>query len=70
MDSIYDIEWPMLGNSKQKAILLIMRRTMVPIEFHSVYIVTMNLNSFVAVSIIQFKMIMKTLSIVIARRCE
>ncbi|XP_014470127.1 PREDICTED: uncharacterized protein LOC106742051 [Dinoponera quadriceps] len=55
MKSIYEINWPGLSNSNQKSLLLIMRRTMIPIEFSSAYIITMNLDSFVAVSIIHLR---------------
>ncbi|KAL0116246.1 hypothetical protein PUN28_011228 [Cardiocondyla obscurior] len=48
VNSIYDIEWPALSNSNKKDLLLIMKRAMIPIEFTSAYIITMNLESFVA----------------------
>ncbi|XP_025074601.1 odorant receptor Or2-like [Pogonomyrmex barbatus] len=48
VNSIYDIEWPALSNNNKKALLLIMKRAMIPIEFTSAYIITMNLESFVA----------------------
>lgn len=44
----------MLNNSSQKALLLIMRRSVIPIEFNSVVIITLNLDSFVSVSINQY----------------
>ncbi|XP_018403370.1 PREDICTED: uncharacterized protein LOC108780233 [Cyphomyrmex costatus] len=49
INSIYNIEWLDLSNSNKKDILLVMRRAMTPIEFTSGYIITMNLESFVAV---------------------
>ncbi|EFN83902.1 Odorant receptor 46a, isoform A [Harpegnathos saltator] len=52
MNSIYEMAWPALSNDNQKALLLVMKRTMVPVEFSSAYIITMNLDSFVAVGII------------------
>lgn len=51
MNNIYNMEWPVLSNKNKKALLLIMRRAMTPIEFSSAYVITMNLDSFVAVSI-------------------
>ncbi|XP_011882884.1 PREDICTED: uncharacterized protein LOC105570367 [Vollenhovia emeryi] len=48
MNSIYHIEWPALSNSNKKDLLLMMRRAMTPIEFTSSYIITMNIESFVA----------------------
>ncbi|XP_011704296.1 PREDICTED: odorant receptor 46a, isoform A-like [Wasmannia auropunctata] len=48
MNSIYNTDWPALSNSNKKDILLIMRRATTPIEFTSAYIITMNLESFVA----------------------
>jgi len=51
MNNIYNIQWPSLSNNNKKGLLIIMRRAMNPIEFSSAYIITMNLESFVAVSI-------------------
>ncbi|XP_024872652.1 odorant receptor 94a-like [Temnothorax curvispinosus] len=48
VNSIYDIEWPALSNNNKRNLLLIMKRAMTPIEFTSAYIITMNLESFVA----------------------
>ncbi|KYN42753.1 Odorant receptor 2a [Trachymyrmex septentrionalis] len=48
INNIYDIEWLALSNSNKKDLLLIMKRAMTPIEFTSGYIITMNLESFVA----------------------
>lgn len=45
------MEWVTLSNSNKKALLLIMKRAMIPIQFSSAHIVTMNVDSFVAVSI-------------------
>ncbi|XP_011882835.1 PREDICTED: odorant receptor 46a, isoform A-like isoform X2 [Vollenhovia emeryi] len=46
-DTIFQMEWPMLGNSVKKSLLMIMKRAMIPIEVTTVYILTMNLDSFV-----------------------
>ncbi|XP_029665577.1 odorant receptor 46a-like [Formica exsecta] len=48
VDSIYNMEWQILDNSSQKALLFIMRRSIIPIEFNSVIIITLNLDSFVS----------------------
>ncbi|KAL0116248.1 hypothetical protein PUN28_011230 [Cardiocondyla obscurior] len=48
INSIYNTEWPELNNSSKRDLLLIMKRAMTPIEFTSAYIITMNLESFVA----------------------
>lgn len=51
MNRIYEMEWPAFSNDNKKALLLIMKRTMIPIKLNSAYIITMNLESFVAVGI-------------------
>lgn len=48
--NIFRIEWLSLDKSSKKSILLMMSRASVPIEFTSVHILTMNLDSFVSVS--------------------
>ncbi|XP_012528080.1 odorant receptor 94a [Monomorium pharaonis] len=48
MNNIFDIEWSALSSSNKKHLLLIMKRTMIPVEFTSAHIVSMNLESFVA----------------------
>jgi len=45
------MEWPIVENSVKKSILIIMKRAMIPIEISTLYILTINLDSFVAVSI-------------------
>lgn len=50
-NSIYNMEWQMLDNKSKKELLLIMKRSMMPIEFNSAVIITLNLESFVSVSI-------------------
>jgi len=40
-----------MDNSVKKSLLIIMKRAMIPIEISTVYILTMNLDSFVVVSI-------------------
>ncbi|XP_070518808.1 putative odorant receptor 71a [Cardiocondyla obscurior] len=48
INSIFNIDWPDLNNSNKKDLLLMMKRTMSPIEFTAAYIISMNLESFVA----------------------
>ncbi|XP_072754238.1 uncharacterized protein [Anoplolepis gracilipes] len=43
-----NVEWPTLSNNCKKDLLLIMKRSTIPIEFSSMYIMTLNLDSFVA----------------------
>lgn len=50
-DMIFRSNWTSLNNNVQRAILLVMRRSMKPIEFTSIYIVSVNLDSFMTVSI-------------------
>lgn len=45
------MEWLTLDHNMQKSLLIIMIRGMVPIEFNSAYVISMNLESFVGVSI-------------------
>ncbi|XP_011704297.1 PREDICTED: odorant receptor 46a, isoform A-like [Wasmannia auropunctata] len=45
---IYKMEWFRLDIKTKKDLLLILRRTMIPIEFNSAVIVTLNLDSFVS----------------------
>lgn len=52
-NSIYNMEWQKLDNKSKKDLLLIMKRSMIPIEFNSAVIITLNLDSFVSVSIRQ-----------------
>ncbi|RLU18705.1 ObirOr5-E7 [Ooceraea biroi] len=45
-NSIYDLEWRTLTVSTKKALLLIMNRAKIPIEFKSISIITMNRDSY------------------------
>ncbi|EFN70875.1 hypothetical protein EAG_12553, partial [Camponotus floridanus] len=47
VNNVYNMEWLTLSNSNKKALVLIMKRAMVPIQFSSAHI--MNVDSFVAV---------------------
>lgn len=54
IDHIFEMDWPELNNSFKKAFLMIMNRAMIPIEFTSAYLFSMNLESFVGVNINKF----------------
>ncbi|XP_018317934.1 uncharacterized protein [Mycetomoellerius zeteki] len=56
-NSIYNMKWQELDNESTKSLLLIMRRSMIPIEFNSVIVITLNLDSFVAVSMLKINYI-------------
>nr|XP_012231460.1 PREDICTED: odorant receptor Or2-like [Linepithema humile] len=47
-NSIYQMEWPVLNNNIKKDLLVIMKRALVPIEFTTVHIISLNLDSFVS----------------------
>ncbi|XP_011705957.1 PREDICTED: odorant receptor Or1-like [Wasmannia auropunctata] len=47
VSNIFEMEWYILDQNVKKALLLIMRRSTMPIEFTSAYIISMNLDSFV-----------------------
>ncbi|KAM0734596.1 Odorant receptor Or2 [Formica fusca] len=47
-DSVFQVEWPMLSNSLKKDLLIIMQRAIIPIEFTTAHIISLNLDSFVA----------------------
>ncbi|XP_024894161.1 odorant receptor 94b-like isoform X2 [Temnothorax curvispinosus] len=46
-NSIFQMEWPIVENSVKKSILIIMKRAMTPIEISTIYILNINLDSFV-----------------------
>ncbi|XP_025994615.2 putative odorant receptor 71a [Solenopsis invicta] len=48
-DSIYNIEWTIFNNNIKKGLLMIMNRATIPIEFSSIGIIQVNLDSFVKV---------------------
>lgn len=45
------MEWFKFNEDSQKALLMIVRRAAVPIEFTSASVISMNLDSFVGVSV-------------------
>ncbi|XP_011640465.2 odorant receptor 46a-like [Pogonomyrmex barbatus] len=48
MENIFQMEWPIVNNTIKKGFIIIMKRAMVPIEISTIYILTINLDSFVA----------------------
>ncbi|XP_012528082.1 odorant receptor 46a isoform X2 [Monomorium pharaonis] len=48
IDSIFQMNWPILDNSVKKSLVIIMKRAMIPIEISTIFILTLNLDSFVA----------------------
>ncbi|XP_072753261.1 odorant receptor 94a-like isoform X2 [Anoplolepis gracilipes] len=46
VDNVFDMEWFELNEDHKKALLLIMKRSTVPIEFTSASVISMNLDSF------------------------
>jgi len=48
-NSLFEIDWFALGKNVQRDLLMITRRSAIPIEFSSVYVIPMNLDSFVGV---------------------
>lgn len=51
MNNIFEMEWFKLNENAQKTLLMIVRRAAIPIEFTSASVISMNLDSFVSVSI-------------------
>ncbi|XP_011143692.2 putative odorant receptor 92a [Harpegnathos saltator] len=47
INDIFEMEWLVLGQSAKKNLLIITRRSAVPIEFTSAYVIPINLESFV-----------------------
>lgn len=50
MDNIFGINWLTLNRDLKESLLIIMNRAILPIEFTSAYVLSMNLDSFVGVS--------------------
>jgi len=48
--NIFGMKWPIMKQSRKQILLIIMNRSLTPIEFSSAHILTMNLDSFVSVS--------------------
>ncbi|XP_011050405.1 PREDICTED: odorant receptor 46a, isoform A-like [Acromyrmex echinatior] len=49
IDNIFEMEWLTLDKSKKKSLIIIMRRTIVPIQITCAYIIPMNLDSFMGI---------------------
>ncbi|CAL1676372.1 unnamed protein product [Lasius platythorax] len=47
MDKIFQIDWPIVNNNVKKGLLIMMKRSTIPIEISTVHIITLNLDSFV-----------------------
>ncbi|XP_076633150.1 odorant receptor 10-like [Colletes latitarsis] len=47
-DMIFGINWTSLNNNTTKILLMIMRRATIPVQFTSLYVVSVNLESFKA----------------------
>ncbi|EZA58604.1 ObirOr5-E9 [Ooceraea biroi] len=47
-DRIFQTDWPMLNSSIKNSLLIIMKRAIIPIEFTTAHIISLNLESFVA----------------------
>ncbi|XP_071572221.1 odorant receptor 2a-like [Temnothorax nylanderi] len=48
-DNIYEMEWLTLDKNRQKSLMIIMRRSTVPIQITCAYIVPMNLETFISI---------------------
>lgn len=51
MNNIFEMEWFKFNEDAQKTLLMIIRRAALPIEFTSASVISMNLDSFVGVSV-------------------
>lgn len=51
VSNVFEMEWFTLDHNVQRNLLMIITRSTVPIEFTSAYVISMNLESFVSVSI-------------------
>lgn len=51
VDNIFQTEWLEVDKNIKKSLIIIMKRTTMPIEITSAYTISMNLESFVGVSI-------------------
>jgi len=51
INNVFEMEWFKFNENAQKSLLMIVRRAAVPIEFTSASVISMNLESFVGVSI-------------------
>ncbi|XP_032667639.1 odorant receptor 4-like [Odontomachus brunneus] len=51
-NAVYQINWYMLSNSEKKNLLMIMKRSTIPIKFISSFLIILSLDAFIGVSII------------------
>lgn len=49
MDTIFGMNWLTLNKDLKESLLIIMNRALIPIEFTSAYVLSMNIDSFVGV---------------------
>ncbi|XP_011882880.1 PREDICTED: uncharacterized protein LOC105570362 [Vollenhovia emeryi] len=49
IDNIFEMEWLSLDENKKKSLMIIMRRTIMPIQITCAYIIPMNINSFMGI---------------------
>ncbi|XP_071631646.1 odorant receptor 4-like isoform X1 [Temnothorax longispinosus] len=49
IDNIFEMEWLTLDKNRKKSLMIVMRRTIVPIQITCAYIVPMNLNTFMGI---------------------
>ncbi|XP_024893923.1 odorant receptor 49b-like, partial [Temnothorax curvispinosus] len=49
IDNIFEMEWQTLDKNRKKSLMIVMRRTIVPIQITCAYIVPMNLNTFMGI---------------------
>ena len=50
VSNVFNMEWFELDNCTKQSLLMIMKRGAIPIELTSAYVISMNLDSFVGVS--------------------
>jgi len=51
IDNIFELEWLALDENRKKSLMIIMSRAIVPIQITCAYIIPLDLNSFMSVSI-------------------
>ncbi|XP_028047924.1 putative odorant receptor 92a [Monomorium pharaonis] len=49
VDNIFKMEWMTLDENRKKSLMIIMRRSLVPIQISCAYIIPMNLESFMSI---------------------
>lgn len=51
VDNIFEMEWQTMNENTKQSLMIIMKRAVVPIQITSAYIIPMNLEAFMGVSI-------------------